>query len=429
MKTKKSFKKAGQTEEKLIYALEGKVVVYKRPKSRTPFFYARIKLPTINRWRKFSTKTANKKEAIAKALDEYRRIELKIENNIPFDTRTFRHVADYAIKEMNEKLDAGIGRVSYRDYIRIIERYKQFFGNRYISNISYEDLVEFDKARTKKLGRKANKSTINTHNSALSYVYDLALRKNWIHQSQVLTFRNDGKSTLRRPHFEIADYRRLFRFLRTYSISTTKDSRQGGVKQKSIWMRELLRDYVLFLANTGLRPGTETRHLKWRHISEYKQDGKSYLSIRVPSGKTGPRDVIARHSTRIYLERIKSRFPELMNLSTTALSKSNDLIFRLRDGSVPKDLHGTFELALKECDLLHNSAGEKRSLYSLRHTYATFQLLRSKSPNLHAIARNMGTSIAMLERHYSHLQVFHKAAELAGDSDFPEQRELKIQSI
>lgn len=31
---------------------------------------------------------------------------------------------------------------------------------------------------------------------------------------------------------------------------------------KSRWMRELLRDYVLILANTGMRHGTESYGLK-----------------------------------------------------------------------------------------------------------------------------------------------------------------------
>ncbi|HMO02708.1 MAG TPA: hypothetical protein PKD37_07140 [Oligoflexia bacterium] len=33
------------------------------------------------------------------------------------------------------------------------------------------------------------------------------------------------------------------------------------------------------------------------------------------------------------------------------------------------------------------------------------------------LAKNMGTSIAMLERHYSHLEVIHKAELLAGRAE------------
>jgi hypothetical protein len=42
--------------------------------------------------------------------------------------------------------------------------------------------------------------------------------------------------------------------------------------------------------------------------------------------------------------------------------------------------------------------GESRTLYSLRHMYATFRLSEEVSPFL--LARQMGTSVEMLEQHY-----------------------------
>jgi integrase len=88
-------------------------------------------------------------------------------------------------------------------------------------------------------------------------------------------------------------------------------------------------------------------------------------------------------------------------------------VFRCRDGSVPKDFHGAFRIMLEKAKLLNDVNGARRSLYSLRHTYATFQIIYNKL-DLHTIAKNMGTSIAMLERHYSHLEVLHRAEALAG---------------
>jgi integrase len=46
--------------------------------------------------------------------------------------------------------------------------------------------------------------------------------------------------------------------------------------------------------------------------------------------------------------------------------------------------------------------GKTRTLYSLRHTYATFALVND-GMDIHALAKQMGTSIGMIERHYSHL--------------------------
>jgi hypothetical protein len=71
-------------------------------------------------------------------------------------------------------------------------------------------------------------------------------------------------------------------------------------------MRELLRDYVLFLANSGLRHGTETYPLKWKHIEERRDNGKSYLVVSV-KGKVGTRTAMLRHNCKKYLERILGR--------------------------------------------------------------------------------------------------------------------------
>ena len=91
-------------------------------------------------------------------------------------------------------------------------------------------------------------------------------------------------------------------------------------------------------------------------------------------------------------------------------------VFRCRDGSIAKDYHGAFRIMLEKAKLLNDVNGARRSLYSLRHTYATFQIIYNRL-DLHTLAKNMGTSIAMLERHYSHLEVLHRAEALAGKAE------------
>ena len=76
-------------------------------------------------------------------------------------------------------------------------------------------------------------------------------------------------------------------------------------------------------------------------------------------------------------------------------------VFRTADGSVCKNLHQTFEALLEEAGLLKDKrTGQNRTLYSLRHFYATQMLMRGHT-NIHALARQMGTSTQMLERFYS----------------------------
>ena len=73
-----------------------------------------------------------------------------------------------------------------------------------------------------------------------------------------------------------------------------------------------------------------------------------------------------------------------------------------------------FEKYLREHNLLVDSiTGKDRVLYSLRHTYATIALERDKVP-VHTLAKQMGTSVKMIEQHYGHLQPSQKADVIAG---------------
>jgi integrase len=161
------------------------------------------------------------------------RVEL-IKNNIDIDTKRFSCVADYVTKQLQADIDAGTGRKTYEDYIRVINRFKTFFGNKYIGNLTYQDLVEYDQERTRKLGRKAKQSTVNLANVALTKVFKTAIEKGWKHQSQAISFRNDGKKGAATTLFELHEYQKLYRFMREYAKLTTKDSPQGGVKNQTL---------------------------------------------------------------------------------------------------------------------------------------------------------------------------------------------------
>ena len=86
-------------------------------------------------------------------------------------------------------------------------------------------------------------------------------------------------------------------------------------------------------------------------------------------------------------------------------------VFRFGSGYQPRSFIGAFRRLLKDGGLLEDHAGRRRTLYSLRHTYATLALV-SGEVDIHTLSRQMGTSVAMLERHYSKLTATMAAARL-----------------
>jgi len=89
-----------------------------------------------------------------------------------------------------------------------------------------------------------------------------------------------------------------------------------------------------------------------------------------------------------------------------------ELLFKTTTGYQPRRLDGTFRRLLRDCGLEVGAEGQKRSLYCLRHTYATLELLGGEV-DIHTLAKQMGNSVAMIERHYSKLTATTAAERLA----------------
>jgi len=397
---------ADSDDKFLVHLRDGEVVLYKRGNINR--WQARYKL-SDGRWNRISTKTALLDRAKSIATEAYDRARFLQKEGLPEVTRRFDSVARLAIDEMQQALDAGRGKKTYIHYIQAINRYLiPFFGKRYIDKISYEDFEQFDKWRIEKIGHEPMASTITNHLSALNRIYGVAISRGWVTQSKIPELKNRGKRSTRRPDFTYPEWRRIRRILREYQkIGNTDKTRQ---------MRELLRDYVLILANTGMRHGTESVNLKWKHIEWYEHtDGQRYLRMTV-SGKTGRRELIARHVVESVLKRIQTRFPDLEKHSFDDLLKRkvDQYVFRLRDGTQTNNLNASFEQFLKHYDLLKDKMGDQnRTLYSLRHMYATMALLKD-GISIYDLAKQMGTSVLMIEKHYSHLTPSMKAEILAG---------------
>jgi integrase len=373
--------------------LDGEVKVYLRGNSKR--WQATFKID--EHWVRISTGKRNLEEAKTVAREQYLDYRFRAKHDLPVVTKRFEDVARLAIADMQRQLDADAGRKVYRDYIKALNKYFiPFFGKTYITNIDHDKIQDFNRWRITQIGREPKASTLNTHNSAINRVYDEAVARGFITQGKVPVLANKGEEGKRRPDFSLEDYRTMIRKLPSWI-----DKGKGG---KSRDMRYLLRDYVLILANTGMRHGTEAQNLRWKHVTVFTENNLEYVEFYL-HGKTRPHDAIGRAGVIDYLKRIHARTDAIKGVDFYAmLKKKLDLpVFCLPDGSVTEHLRQTFKAFLKDAGLLKcPKTGQDRTLYSLRHTYATFALVND-GMDIHALAKQMGTSIGMIERHYSHL--------------------------
>ncbi|MAL75008.1 MAG: hypothetical protein CMM62_08550 [Rhodospirillaceae bacterium] len=221
-----------------------------------------------------------------------------------------------------------------------------------------------------------------------------------------------AKSTIsRRPAFQLEEWQRLYRYMRSWTsegaqtVTDAKSIRKRGPHSRHLFQRNMIRNYILFMAMSGLRPN-EAKQLKWRDFSNFKtEDGIDHLVIHVPeTTKTGGRACVPLRSTKRVLDRLRSLSPN---------NRNDDLVFCDFEGNPVQNFGKTFKKLLIQMDMLHDKSGQARTIYSLRHTYATFRLLYGHA-RVDDLARNMGTSPALIQNHYSHVNVYNRATELSG---------------
>jgi len=397
--------KVALVNENLAHARGGEVVLYKRGDSKR--WQARFKLKDL-KWHRVATKQINIQYAAEAACEAYDRARFLFAENVPISSKRFDVVARIAVDELQAQIDSGHGKAVYNDYIVVIKKYLiPFFGSYNLNTIGYEELKKFDTWRRKQMGRQPVLSTITTHNSAMNRVYDIAMERGWIAQSHVPKLKNNGVKGGAREAFSLSEYKSLTSYMPHWV--------DKGHTEKTAQMRRLLRDYVLVLANTGIRHGTESMGLCWKDIAWITKNGERYLQLTV-NGKTGKRISIARHNTEDYLRRIQQRRSNIANFTFDALLKKkiNEKVFLLEDGTETNSLAGTFRNLMRDSGLdKDKSVKEKRTLYSLRHTYAHFALLKERM-DVYTLAKQMGTSVKMIEMHYGHLNPSMKADVIAG---------------
>lgn len=183
-----------------------------------------------------------------------------------------------------------------------------------------------------------------------------------------------------RPAFELWEYRRLWWIL-CKRIKAARDQRTKA-------SRELLRNYVLVLANSGIRPG-EANKLKVTDAHLFKDEKLRSNYRLVVRGKTGERDAIVRSVAAKRLDKY---------LTKRRAEEPGGLLFIMPDGSQILSLIDQLNSALKEAGVPRSSFGEKYSVYSLRHFYAVNAL--RNGVGVFEVARNMGTSVQIIQEYY-----------------------------
>ncbi len=358
----------------------GKLHVYKRDNSR----YWQCSTYLGGRNRRVSTKEDSLALAKSFAEDWYLELRGKHKRGEIKDGKTFKKAAEKFVHEY-ETITQGQRNAEYVKQTgrRLDNHLIPFFGDMVLSEITPGQVQEYRIHRREKAmkdrGNPPARNTLHQEIVALRHVLNTANRHGWLPFLPNLRepYRASGKIS-HRAWFSPDEYKKLY--------EATRRRAQSPKRNRYTWECEQLHDYVLFMANTGVRPD-EAARLEYRDISIVDDDdsGETILEIEV-RGKRGVGYCKSTTGAVVPFQRLKERNkPE-----------STDKLF-------PKTHHILFNTILKEEGLKTDREGNPRTSYSLRHTYICLRLM--EGADIYQIAKNCRTSVEMIETYYaSHIK-------------------------
>lgn len=340
-----------------------------------------------------SLKTHNQAEARKLARRQLVEFEIKQERGEQYTAPTFRQViVEYTKMRELDHERGNTSKAMLRQIKRVNKFWLEYAGKMRIDKIGNKELADFIPWRKAYYSNcKVMPRNAKLHPQDKTLAFDLTHGKTLIRWATergyrgtlpLPTYQFKIERRIVRPAFEMSEYQTLYKTLRRRITETHH--------KPWVHSRRMLRDYVLILANTGMRVG-ELNGLKLRDIHAFKDDQGRENYRLVVRGKTGERDVIPRVSCKAWLDRVLVR-------RKAEGAVQNDYLFVMPNGRQVTSLGDQFNAVLEAGKIVTNTFDEKFTLYSLRHLYAV-QALR-KGISVFAVARNMGTSVEVIQQYY-----------------------------
>ena len=399
----------------------GKLLIFKR----NEIYQARIYIGS----RKYLYKTLGTKDfptAKVKAVKLYFEVNFKKQEGLPIQVKTLNDViAEYVTnREIDYERNKGIANTSRRQttsiYMlrqikRVVKFWQEYCGTTQITKIDNIKLSEYVIWRKNYYHVKQSNNELIHQNAKVNPAdktieWEIGLARTILKYAQEKAYRGNitfptyrfkAQKKIVRPTFTNDEYWKLIWAMRK-RISEEKSKERKYTK-------ELLRDYVLILANSGIRVG-EANNLQESDIESFLDENGTKNYMFYVRGKTGKRIVIPRNSCVRYVDRLLARNKLRREEEATngirkvrspnrKIQDRGDWLFCMYDGNKIITLIDQFKDLLKSVNLTKNRYGEFYTLYSLRHFYAV-RMMKKGIVSIFDVARNMGTSVEIIQNYY-----------------------------
>lgn len=352
---------------------------------------------------KKSLRTKSLEEAKEKARQIYYATMGKIDAGQKIFTITASDLVEKYTQYQQDRVDGGF--ITAGRLVTIKTQLKHFLdfvgADRKLDTITRDRYKDYYLFR-RKHHPKVRDVTLVNERATLGHMYKFALEKGFINQDRLPVWSEIKRINVdSRTSFTRDDYRTLYSYLNNYTKKITDE--------RELYYRQLVRDFILILSNTGLRFG-EARFLKWNCVEVKKGENKyPNVQIRVEAetskvGKT--RTAIGMRGD--FFNRLKSYSKHTHQM---------DYVFADFDTGQPvsrKLLYKMWKVIMKESGLADSP--NDYSYYCLRHTFATYRLQFGRV-DIRTLAKVMGCSVRFIEQHYDSAKVENMMDYITRDVD------------
>ena len=414
------------THEKKDLKKDGTVILYKRERrdgSILPTWYMRIRVPLPGARGKYfraSTYTTDRTNATQIALNKYEELYMKVKSGGTLKTITYKQlVEEFSEWYRKEPKNEDRKPVYVEMHLSNLKGYPLEFFSKELNDIPIDKITsqhireyfqyqQHNSYKFKNMKKQdamkitPHGSTLVKYGNKLDELFQYAYDKKYIPEPiKIIKPKFKHK---RRPVFT----RKEWRVLTKKMGSWVRNSHQSNVYR----FRFMIQHFVLISANCGARVG-EMRNLRWGDIQTFNhprtQEEVLYAEIE-GTKQTGTRQMVFQPVCKEYFKRLKNFRQKELDRPVPR----DEVLFCHMDGRPVQRMIKSYYDMLEAFKLLYDKNGEKRTLYSLRHTYATFRL--EDEVSVHLLAKQMGTSTQMIDQHYGQTKGKMVAPELTKSS-------------
>jgi len=397
-----------------------KLVIFKIPASS----YWWVRYYAESHIFKRTTKTEIKRDALEAAKRFYDDITIRIRggsfDGIPAEVNaaevvTYAKATKMLMESESAKLNRNqLSRISYDNMkLRYDKHILPFFGLMDVLSINYKTLDEFLQ-KISNQEPKLSVSTLSAYMGLTRKVLQHAARHSFI--DHIPEFPKVGVEDKPRGWFNVGEYKAITKQSKklagkrvewrahtepmegSYFCAPGEKISPSDRLIKRIEMTKDLSDLIVFMVNSYIRP-TDIRNMQHKHVEVIKREW-TYLRLSLPPSKGHSFPITTMPwAVKVY-ERIRRRqvlefgrdiHPEDYVFMPHAASRDNAM----------KLLARQFEIVLEVTGLKLSTAGETRTLYSLRHSSIMFRLMFGRGVDTLTLARNARTSPEMIDRFYA----------------------------